>query len=277
MSLVSSIGGGAPKSLRWDAPRPGVKVLTLNRPERLNALSWELVDEITKALALLKSDADCRVLVVTGAGRGFCSGLDLKMDDPLSDSLVTFMERQERLAAIVSALRALPVPVIAAVNGPAAGGGFALALACDLRICSESATFSAAFIRIGLSACDMGTSYLLPRLVGTGVASELMLTGREIDADYALKVGVVTQVLSGDVLMDEALKLASEIMANTPFGVRMTKEVLAINLDAPSLSAALALENRTQFLASRTLDAKQMLQSFADKRTRSVKVSDDGN
>jgi enoyl-CoA hydratase len=277
MSLVSSIGGGAPKSLRWDAPRPGVKVLTLNRPERLNALSWELVDEITNALALLKSDADCRVLVVTGAGRGFCSGLDLKMDDPLSDSLVTFMERQERLAAIVSALRALPVPVIAAVNGPAAGGGFALALACDLRICSESATFSAAFIRIGLSACDMGTSYLLPRLVGTGVASELMLTGREIDADYALKVGVVTQVLSGDVLMDEALKLASEIMANTPFGVRMTKEVLAINLDAPSLSAALALENRTQFLASRTLDAKQMLQSFADKRTRSVKVSDDGN
>lgn len=266
MSLVSSNEVAGPTSLRLDMPRSGVKVLTLDRPHRLNALSWELVDEITDTLATLKNDADCRVLVLTGAGRGFCSGLDLKMDDPLSDSLLVFIERQERLAAIVMALRTLPMPVIAAVNGPAAGGGFALALACDLRICSEGATFSAAFIRIGLSACDMGVSYLLPRLVGTGVASELMLTGREFDAAYASKVGVVSHVYANEDLLDRALNLADEIVANTAFGVRMTKEVLTINLNAPSLSAALDLENRTQALAGRMIDSKEALIAFTEKR-----------
>jgi enoyl-CoA hydratase len=266
MSLVSSNEVAQPTNLRVDVPRSGIKVLTLDRPHRLNALSWELVDEITDTLATLKNDDECRVLVLTGAGRGFCSGLDLKMDDPLSDSLPVFIQRQERLASIVMALRTLPMPVIAAVNGPAAGGGFALALACDLRICSESATFSAAFIRIGLSACDMGVSYLLPRLVGTGVASELMLTGREFDAAYAVKVGVVSQVYANEDLLNQALDLADEIAANTAFGVRMTKEVLAINLNAPSLSAALDLENRTQALAGRIIDSKEVLRAFTAKR-----------
>jgi enoyl-CoA hydratase len=249
-------------------PRSGITVLTLDRPHRLNALSWELVDEITEALATLKNDPDCRVLVLTGAGRGFCSGLDLKMDDPLSDSLPVFIERQERLAAIVMALRTLPMPVIAAVNGPAAGGGFALALACDLRICSESAVFSAAFIRIGLSACDMGVSYLLPRLVGTGIASELMLTGREIDAAYAAAIGVVSHVYANEDLLGQALDLADEIAANSAFGVRMTKEVLTINLNAPSLGAALDLENRTQALAGRMIDSKEVVRAFTEKRSR---------
>jgi enoyl-CoA hydratase len=255
-----------PRGLRLETPRSGLKVLTLDRPHRLNALSWGLVDEITSTLAELRNDPDCRVLVLTGAGRGFCSGLDLKMEDPLSASLPVFIERQERLAAIVLAIRTLPMPVIAAVNGPAAGGGFALALACDLRICSESARFSAAFIRIGLSACDMGVSYLLPRLVGTGIASELLLTGREFDAAYALKVGVVSHVYASEALLDEALDLASEIAANTPLGVRMTKEVLTFNLDAPSLIAALALENRTQALTGQTIDSKEILKAFAEKR-----------
>jgi enoyl-CoA hydratase len=265
MSLVSSNEVAESTNLRLDMPRSGVKVLTLDRPHRLNALSWGLVDEITDTLANLRNDAECRVLVLTGAGRGFCSGLDLKMDDPLSDSLPVFIERQERLAAVVMGLRTLPVPVIAAVNGPAAGGGFALALACDLRICSECATFSAAFIRIGLSACDMGLSYLLPRLVGTGVASELMLTGREFDAAYAAKVGVVSHVYPNEVLVEQALDLADEIAANTASGVRMTKEVLTINLNAPSLSAALDLENRTQALAGRMIDANDVLRAFREK------------
>jgi enoyl-CoA hydratase len=139
-------------------------------------------------------------------------------------------------------------------------------LACDVRVCSESATFSAAFIRIGLSACDMGTSYFLPRLVGIGVASELMLTGREFDAEYALNVGVVNHVYADDDLMSRVFELADEIAANSAFGVRMTKEVLGTNLSAPSLSAALDVENRTQALAGQLIDSKEILKSFGEKR-----------
>ena len=267
MTLVSTNEVVQPTNLRMSEPRSGIKVLTLDRPHRLNALSWELVSEITDTLATLKNDGTCRALVLTGAGRGFCSGLDLKMEDPLSDSLPVFIQRQERLAAIVLAIRTLPMPVIAAVNGPAAGGGFALALACDLRLCSVSATFSAAFIRVGLSACDMGVSYLLPRLVGTGVASELMLTGRDFDAAYAMAIGVVNHVYAVEDLMNQTLNLADEIAANTAFGVQMTKEVLTSNLNAPSLGAALDLENRTQALAGRMIDRKTVLRAFAEKRS----------
>jgi enoyl-CoA hydratase len=257
------------RGLRVDSPSPEVRVLRLSRPERLNALSWALVDALAESLDELAGDADCRVAILTGEGRGFCSGLDLQMsDDPVgaNDSMVTFMDRQERLAALVTTLRELPIPVIAAVNGPAAGGGLALALACDLRVCAQSARFSAAFVRIGLSACDMGVSYALPRLIGLGVASEVMLTGRQVGAQEALDVGMVNRVVPDGEALDAALGLAGEIARNSPFAVRMTKEVLAANVDSPSLSSALALENRTQAVASRTADQTEALRAFMDSR-----------
>ena len=257
------------RGLRVDFPSPAVRILRLSRPERLNALSWELADALGDAVEDLAHDPDCRAAILTGEGRGFCSGLDLQMsEDPVGSdgSMVTFMNRQERLAALVSSIRELPIPVIAAVNGPAAGGGLALALACDLRVCAESARFNAAFIRIGLSACDMGVSYALPRLIGLGAASELLLTGRHVGAHEAFTLGMVNRVVPDEELLDAALALAEEIARNSPFAVRMTKEVLAANVDSPSLAAALALENRTQAVASRTSDHAEALDAFMEKR-----------
>jgi enoyl-CoA hydratase len=258
-----------PRGLTTETPEAGVHILTLNRPARLNALTWELVEALAESLESLRHDKACRVVVLTGAGRGFCSGLDLQTgDDPLgsSDRIVDFLDRQERLASLVSTLRALPFPVIAAVNGPAAGGGFALALACDLRVCAESARMNAAFIRVGLSACDMGVSYLLPRLVGLGAASEMMLSGRQIDAAEAHRLGLANRVVPDGEAVEAALELASHIVANSPFAVRMTKEVLRHNVDAPSIEAALAVENRTQALASRTEDQAEALRAFREQR-----------
>jgi enoyl-CoA hydratase len=257
------------RGLTAHSPETGVHVLTLNRPTRLNALTWDLVEALAESLALLNDDKSCRVAILTGAGRGFCSGLDLEMgDDPVGSngSIVDFLDRQERLASLVSTLRALPFPVIAAVNGPAAGGGLALALACDLRVCAESARMNAAFIRIGLSACDMGVSYLLPRLVGLGAASEMMLSGRPIDAAEAHRIGLANRVVPDGHAVEASVELAAHIVANSPFAVRMTKEVLRHNVDAPSIEAAIAVENRTQALASRTDDQAEALRAFQDRR-----------
>jgi enoyl-CoA hydratase len=255
--------------LRAEVLDGGIHLLTLSRPSRLNALSWELVDALGVTVATLRADPECRAVVLTGAGRGFCSGLDLqRSDDPTGahDPIVTFMERQERLAALVLALHTLPVPVVAAVNGAAAGGGFALALASDLRVAAESASFVVAFMRAGFSACDMGVSYLLPRLVGAGVAADLLLTGRSVAAGEALSLRLVNRLVADDQLVAQAVALAREITRHAPYGVRMTKEVLAHNVDAPSLSVALALENRTQAVTSRTADHEEAVRALLARR-----------
>jgi enoyl-CoA hydratase len=257
-------------ALRISEPRGDVRVFTLNRPHRLNALTWDLVDLIRAGLRDVGREPRIRTVIVTGAGRGFCSGLDLKESaDPIGsdDDVLEFLRRQEGLAALVTEIRSLPVPVIAAINGPAAGGGFALALACDLRICTDTARFTTAFMQVGLSAGDMGVSYILPRLVGLGSASELMLTGRRIDASEALRIGLVNHVVADDALMPAALELAGEVAANSPFAVRMSKEVLAFGVDSPSLDATLALENRTQAVASRTAEQRESFAAFLEKRT----------
>jgi len=247
---------------------PGVAVLTLRRPERLNALTWELIEDLHAAFAELGDDRSIRVIVLTGEGRGFCSGLDIVSDDPLGhrDDVETIFDRQERVASLAPALRDLPQPVIAAVNGPAAGAGLALALASDVRVCSASAIFNVAFVRIGLSGCDVGVSHLLPRVVGLGVASELMLTGRRVDATEALRIGLANRVVPDDDLMDVVDEMAGDVMRNSPFGIRMTKQVLHRNVDAPSLDAAIDLENRTQALAARTVDATEALDAFLARR-----------
>jgi enoyl-CoA hydratase len=247
----------------------GIATLTLNRPDRLNALTWEMIDALHGVLSEIADDRSIRVLILTGAGRGFCAGLDIKQRDDAvgsDDDVLTVYRRQERVAGLALALRNLPQPVIAAVNGPASGGGLALALASDVRIGSPTARFNVAFVRIGLSGGDVGVSHLLPRIVGLGMASELMLTGRPVEAEEALRIGLVNRVVPADDLIPSATGLALEMAANSPFGVWMTKQVLHRNVDAPSLEAAIEMENRTQALATRTEDAREAMAAFREKR-----------
>ncbi len=252
-------------------PAPRVTQLTLNRPERLNAMNAELISELHAALDAIAADHGCRAVIVTGAGRGFCAGLDLTGygNAPNSDGLGPIpagMATQTHIASLIPHLRSLPVPVIAAVNGPAAGGGLALALGSDIRIAATSARFNVAFVRIGLSGCDIGVSWLLPRLIGAGRAWELMLTGRIIDASEADRIGLVTRVVDDDALLDSALETAALIAGNSPWGVRMTKEVGWSQLEIGSLQAGIDLENRTQILSGQTGDMREAISAFLEKR-----------
>lgn len=253
-----------------ERPRPEITVITLNRPDRLNALSFALVDELHGALDDIGLDNTCRVVILTGAGRGFCSGLDLTSIEGSSTSAGTTGPRagmlsQSHIAALPTKLRRLQQPVIAAVNGVAYGGGFALSLACDLRVASADARFCSQFIKVGIGGCDIGISYTLPRLIGAGRAFELLLTARTVGADEAKELGIVSEVVDGSPV-DRAMELAEMICDYSPFGVVMTKEVMWSNLDAPSLEAAIQLENRTQILAGTGGEVMEAALAFREKR-----------
>lgn len=252
-------------------PRPGVRLITLDRPERLNAMSVDLVDELHAALDATAVDTSCRVVVLTGAGRGFCAGLDLTGygTSPRGDGSGSPQDRlatQQHIASLVPKLRGLRQPVIAAVNGPAAGGGLALALASDVRLAATSARFNVAFVRIGLSGCDIGVSWLLPRLIGASNAFELLLTGRFVDAAEAERIGLVSRVVADGDVVDAALDLAEVIVTNSPMGVWMTKEVMWSQLEVSSLQGGIDLENRTQILTSFTHDHPEALSAFLEQR-----------
>lgn len=249
-----------------------IGLITLNRPGRLNALSQTMVRELHQLLDDLGDDLDTRVLLMTGAGRGFCAGADLKGGDGEGawDENLGPMQSQYRLqqgyASLVTKLRALPQPIIAAVNGPAAGGGLCLALTADVRYASESARFNCAFVKLGLSGCEMGSSYFLPRIVGASAAAELMYTGRLIDAQTALEIGLVSKVVPDGEVVDAARELAAEMLANAPLALRMTKEVLNFGLCAPSLESQIHMENRTQTINFFTDDFREGAVSFVEKR-----------
>lgn len=256
------------RTLTLERPQVGVALVTLSREARLNALTFEMFRELRALCEEVAHDDGVRALVVTGAGRGFCAGLDLDEAATLSGmSTVEMMAGQESWADAVVALHRLAKPVIAAVNGPAAGAGFSVALAADIRLASPIARFNAAFVRIGLSGGDCGSSYLLPRIVGLGRASEILLTGRLVGAEEAAAIGLVNRVVPAEDLLEEAFALAEQIAANSPFGVGLTKKVLGSNVDAPSLEAALELENRNQVLATRTDDMAEALTAFREKRS----------
>ncbi|MCV7189830.1 enoyl-CoA hydratase/isomerase family protein [Mycolicibacterium thermoresistibile] len=236
-------------------PSPDIAIVTLNRPEKLNALSYELVEQLHETLADIHANNDCRAVVLTGAGRGFCSGLDLTDPNPEAAGRGTEFPRagmrwQERIAELTTRLQRLRQPVIAAVNGPAYGGGLGIAAACDIRIAGESARFCTQFIKLGIGGADIGVSYTLPRIIGAGPAFDLILTARAIDAREALRLGLVSRLTSDAELLDEALSIARTLCGYGKFGVESTKQVLWANLDAGSLDAALHLENRSQILAS---------------------------
>jgi enoyl-CoA hydratase len=245
--------------LGWEKPGDGIVLLRLDRPERLNALDEVLVAELFRACSTIAADPLTRVVVLTGAGRGFCSGLDVRNFGPnVPDATAPAVERlrfQEMMASLPNAIRALPQPVIAAVNGPAVGGGLALCLACDIRICGASASFGNAAILLGLSGAEMGMSYFLPRIVGLTVAAEWMLTGRTVSAEEAYRSGLVSELVDDERLLPRALELAESIAAHPPLAVRLTKQALQVNVDAPDLSAALQLENRNQVITHATEEA----------------------
>jgi enoyl-CoA hydratase/carnithine racemase len=241
--------------------------LTLNRPEALNAMSRTMMLELQHYFGSLYTDHSVRVVVLRGAGRGFCAGLDLKEDRSSEPGgAVTGLRVQRRVSEIVLRMRRAPQPIISLIHGPASGGGFALALASDIRIAGPKARMNAAFIRIGLTACDVGVSYFLPRLVGSALASELLLTGRFIDAERAKAVGLVSDVVADDALEQAGRSMAQEILGNSPVGVRLTKECLNMSVDAGSLEAVIAMEDRQQILTSTTGDMREGVAAFLDKR-----------
>lgn len=244
----------------------GLVLCTLQRPEVLNALSVEMIEELHAFLDRLRDDVEARVVLLRGAGKGFCAGLDLKVDPSAGLGITGSLRTQHRIAELVIKMRRVPQAFIALVHGPAAGGGFALALASDVRIAGESARMNAAFIRIGLGACDIGCSYFLPRLVGVSVASELLLTGDFIAAPRALATGLVSRVVPDADLEKAGREMAAAILRNSPIGVRLTKDCLNWSIDAPSLEAAIAMEDRNQILALQSGDFREGMQAFLEKR-----------
>jgi enoyl-CoA hydratase len=251
-------------SIRRDG---AVDWVTLNRPERLNALNATLVDNLLDYFGGLYMNHDTRVVVLRGAGRAFCAGADIKETKvDAAGGAAAGLRAQRRISEIVMRMRRCPQPIVSLVHGAAAGGGFAFALASDVRIATPSARMNAAFIRIGLSACDIGVSYFLPRLVGVSVASELMLTGRFIDAERALRVGLVSEVVAEDQLEAAGRRLVDEMLNASPLGLRLTKECLNMSVDAPSLEAAIAMEDRNQILCVGTGDFQEGMRAFLEKR-----------
>ena len=244
------------ETLLLERPHAGVLLVTLNRPKRLNAINDVLRRELAETLASVGEDV--KAVVLTGGGRGFCSGIDMRDFGPgVPDADAPAIERlrfQESMAALPQAIRDLPQPVIAAVNGPCVGGGFALCLAADIRICSSAAAFGNAAILLGLSGAEMGMSYHLPRIVGTSVAADWMLTGRTVSAAEADRRGLVSELVEPDRLIGRAVELASAIAELSPLGVQLTKRALQANTDA-GIDAALELENRNQVLSHATDDA----------------------
>ena len=272
-------------TIKVEESEDGISIIKFNRPESLNAISFELTEEMLDYLNSIENNLAIRVLILTGEGRGFSSGLDLKESQivlkPLKkipeeyhrfeylmtkDKVKRSILAQKRLSEVMILLRKIPQPVIAAVNGVAYGGGLGFALAADIRLAGDSAKFCNAFINIGVSGADMGSSYWLPRLIGFSKAAEFMYTGRVMDAKEADKIGLVTRVVADETLLEEATNLAKQILGKSPMGIRFTKDALNANIDAQSLQVAIKLENRSQVICLSTKDLLEGVFSFLEKR-----------
>lgn len=247
---------------------PQIGLVTLNRPDQLNAINVAMLDDFNALFAKLAKDDAIRVLIVTGAGRGFCAGADLN-DAVVHKDTTAFADPenflrlvQERYAALILGLRRIPQPIIAAVNGAAAGGGFSMALACDIRVAAPEASFVASFANIGLSGGELGTSYLLPRLIGVARSSEILYTGRKVKAEEAERMGLVNRVAPREALIETALSYARPMIAKNVGALKLTKRVLDQNIDAPSLEAAVNLENRNQTLMVFSGEFFKLIQPF---------------
>lgn len=249
--------------------RPGIEIVELHRPDALNSLDPAMVDELTAYLEDLHGRTEVRVVILRGAGRVFCAGLDLtawNIEKSGGERVQSRFDTQRRIARLVALMRSCPQPIIALGHGAACGGGFSLLLAADVRIGAPSLRMNAAYIKIGLGGCDIGASYFLPRLIGASAASEYLLTGRFMDADTALGNGLLSRICAEEDLLDQGLALADEMLATAPMGLRLTKEALNINIDASSLFAATALEDRQQVMMLNTRDHQEAIAAFLEKR-----------
>ncbi len=271
------------KTLKIDEREEGISIITLNRPERLNAINFELIEEFLDYLDYLENNYDINVVILTGEGRAFSAGLDLKDMGSLSsnelyktdprfrylqtkDSIKVGFMLQRRITQIMIKLRKIPQPVIAAIKGPAYGGGLALSLAADIRIAGESSVFCNAFIKIGVSGADCGSTYWLPRVIGFSDAAEIIYTGKDVDAKEAERIRLVSRVVPDSNILEEALIIARNMINKSVLGLRLTKQALNINIDAPSLESAIELENQTQNVASQSIDAREASMAFFEKR-----------
>lgn len=258
---------GEYQTLITTEPTSGVCLVTLNRPDRLNAMTVTMFDELEQVARALSDDDEVRVVILTGAGAGFCAGYDLDDAERLPElSPLGMFDQQNRAARALAAIRAIPVPVIAAVNGAAAGGGFSLSLMADIRLGSPKAKFNGAFVKIGLSAGDLGVSWLLPRLIGPAQAAEMCFSGRIVEAVEAERLGLLNFVTGPDDLIERALTMAAQICANSPGGIKLSKRALQSNLEIGSFAAALELESRGQALLTRCADMPEALAAFREKR-----------
>ncbi|HLZ96565.1 MAG TPA: enoyl-CoA hydratase-related protein [Steroidobacteraceae bacterium] len=250
----------------------GIKRITLNRPQQLNAFTFDMYAEFIGILRALERDSKTRVVILTGSGKGFCAGHDLKsagappwIDDPDMGKAYAGKHSISEIGMIPSLIRHLPQPMICAVNGAAAGMGFALALAADLCVAARSAKFVNSVHNAG-TGHELGMSYMLPRAIGTQRAAELLLTARPVLADEAERIGLVLKTVDDAVLMETAVELAKSIMVNVPIGIWLTKQSLWLNQNAGSLEAAIELENRAVAMAQSTVDAAEKRAAFLEKR-----------
>ena len=250
---------------------PHVRVVTLDNPSRLNSMSFALVADFYEAIATVAADNDCRVVVLTGAGRAFCSGLELEHAGmpPGAEDLGRHrmgLRAMEYMGGVVPALRNMPQPVIAAIKGPAYGGGMCMTLGADIRLAGRSAVFCGAGITNGLTGCELGVSWLLPRAVGITRSNEILLTGRKVGAEEAERIGLVSQIMDDDDVLDRAVQMATAMTALSPLGLTLTKDTLWGALEVGSLQTAVDLENRTQLLAGFTGNLDEATAAFKEKR-----------
>jgi enoyl-CoA hydratase len=249
-----------------------IGLLTFDRQERYNAISYQLMDEVAEVLDSLKYDTECRVLVITGAGKAFCSGTDLKEPkdifggDP-KERIPMQYDKQKRLSDLIVRFRQIPQPVIAAVNGVAAGGGMCFALASDVRVAGPNARFIASFVNVGLSGGELGASYFLPRLVGMSRASELLLTGRDVYAEEALQIGLVSRLTGEGEALSVAFEIANLMLEKSTLGLKLTKEILNTTLEH-DLEASLQIENRSQVLCVLSGSFEDAIKRFENRKNK---------
>jgi enoyl-CoA hydratase len=259
------------KTLLFEEKEPYIGIVTMNRADQLNAINLDMLKDFETLFHVLSQDDSIRVLIITGAGRGYSSGADLneaianREAEAFADPEKFMKIVQERYASLILGMRRIPQPIISAVNGPAAGGGFSMTLASDIRVASPEAYFVASFINIGLSGGELGCSFLLPRLVGLARASEMLLTGRKIRADEAEKTGLVNKVVPRDDLLETALSYARMMVGKSVGGLKITKRVLDENINAPSLETAINLENRNQTIMVFSGEFFKLIQTFCKK------------
>ncbi|WP_226365390.1 enoyl-CoA hydratase/isomerase family protein [Pseudonocardia sp. ICBG162] len=273
MTTDRTAPGEAAPAVLTDRPEPGILRITLNRPGSLNAMNTDLIEALHEQLRAVQEDSEVRAVVLTGVGRAFCAGIDLggygvPLQSPAEEEgrSQAGMRVQQHISSLGEAFRRVRAPIIGAVNGAAVGGGMALAVFCDIRLMARSAILEASFIRRGLGGTDIGLSWLLPRMIGFARATDIILTGRRVDAEEAERIGLVSAVVDDEVLQEAALERARLIAGHSPFGVWMSKEVLWANQEIGSFQAAVELENRSQILTALTRDHREAVTAFLEKR-----------